>query len=530
MMGPTKEQQTIIDDSGNIVVTAIPGSGKTYTVVKKIEKIMENCPLHRGVIAISYTNKASDELKDRCKKGGLSTNASFFGTMDKFYISQIIIQFAKHVTGNNPDYKVKKIKDLPCEYQDLKGFSLTPSDEMVDLMISALNEGYIPLEIDGEIAYWVMKNVDGAGKYMQARYSHVFIDEYQDCGAVQHAVFLYLTSIGIKGIAVGDKDQAIYGYDKRFPRYLLSLISEPGFNHYELTKNNRCHESISNYSLALLGVNVPVCSDLRVFEVNVNGDERNIAACIDKYINRIKDKYKIKTNSEIAILCRTNPIAKLFYDELKTPAKLYTDTVLDSDNSDVARLFKKVLIGYFSEKIHAVDLAEEWFSSDYEPDKYRVALNVCDDIFKTDRGDLYSKVDLFVKLATLCLPGKNFDGTVDILREILIDNEQMEMFAPPNKDQINIMTLHKSKGLEFEAVFHMDLYEYVFTFPDSSPDDKQQEKNLHYVGLTRAKKVCYLMQGTRRYRNKRNDFYDAVPSSLIAIPQLQNLRVKVNWR
>ena len=92
------------------------------------------------------------------------------------------------------------------------------------------------------------------------------------------------------------------------------------------------------------------------------------------------------------------------------------------------------------------------------------------------------------------------------------------------------MTLHKSKGLEFEAVFHMDLYEYVFTFPDSSPDDKQQEKNLHYVGLTRAKKVCYLMQGTRRYRNKRNDFYDAVPSSLIAIPQLQNLRVKVNWR
>lgn len=121
-MKPTTEQEAVLNDDGNIVVTAIPGSGKTYTVVKKIERIMSDCPAHKGIIAISYTNKASDELKTRCKKNGIAMNASFFGTIDKFYISQIIIQFARHVTKNIPEYRVVSFDDLPEEYKDQKAF------------------------------------------------------------------------------------------------------------------------------------------------------------------------------------------------------------------------------------------------------------------------------------------------------------------------------------------------------------------------------------------------------------------------
>lgn len=47
-----------------------------------------------------FTNKASDELKRRCKQRCADTKQSFFGTIDKFYISQIIIPFSSHVTGN----------------------------------------------------------------------------------------------------------------------------------------------------------------------------------------------------------------------------------------------------------------------------------------------------------------------------------------------------------------------------------------------------------------------------------------------
>ena len=94
---PTQEQQMIIDYPRNTVVTAKPGSGKTYTVVEKISKVLASLPDYKGVIAISFTNKASDELKKRCNQKGMSVKQSFFGTIDKFYISQIIIPFASHL-------------------------------------------------------------------------------------------------------------------------------------------------------------------------------------------------------------------------------------------------------------------------------------------------------------------------------------------------------------------------------------------------------------------------------------------------
>ena len=65
---PTQEQMEVLGYSGNIVVTAKPGSGKTFTVVEKIANIMPSLPDYQGVIAISFTNKASDELKRRCKQ------------------------------------------------------------------------------------------------------------------------------------------------------------------------------------------------------------------------------------------------------------------------------------------------------------------------------------------------------------------------------------------------------------------------------------------------------------------------------
>lgn len=60
---PTEEQAKILSHEGNIVVTARPGSGKTYTVVEKIRIVLEKLPDYKGIVAISFTNKASEELK-----------------------------------------------------------------------------------------------------------------------------------------------------------------------------------------------------------------------------------------------------------------------------------------------------------------------------------------------------------------------------------------------------------------------------------------------------------------------------------
>lgn len=278
---PTKEQKEILNHDGNIVVTANPGSGKTYTIVEKIGTILTKLPSYKGVIAISFTNKASDELKKRCKRKGIDSKHSFFGTIDKFYISEIIIPFASHLTHVMPEYQVVEYSENESYYSELQTITETVTQVQENLLKEALSEGKIFLNISGEIAWYILNKVSGVAKYLQARYSHVFIDEYQDCGKIQHDIFLTLCEMGIIGVAVGDVNQAIYGFSNRFPRYLLELIGKAEFEHFELSKNHRCHPSISEYSLCLFGISKEIVEDKRVFRVSVKGNEIDIANKID---------------------------------------------------------------------------------------------------------------------------------------------------------------------------------------------------------------------------------------------------------
>ncbi|MCZ3003907.1 ATP-dependent helicase, partial [Acinetobacter baumannii] len=62
------------------------------------------------------------------------------------------------------------------------------------------------------------------------------------------------------------------------------------------------------------------------------------------------------------------------------------------------------------------------------------------------------------------------------------------------------MTIHKAKGLEFEIVIHLDLNEWLFpyrvigeSFSDKLYPSWEQDLNLHFVGVTRAKTMCLLV-------------------------------------
>ena len=91
------------------------------------------------------------------------------------------------------------------------------------------------------------------------------------------------------------------------------------------------------------------------------------------------------------------------------------------------------------------------------------------------------------------------------------------------------MTLHKSKGLEFDIVFHMDMYKYIIPRYKADKEEYTQYLNLHYVGITRAKKACYIMNGTSRYRGSSDDFTSAEPSPFLDIEGLRERRRDVSW-
>lgn len=526
---PTIEQNRIIDCAGNIVVTAKPGSGKTYTIVEKIASILPTLPDYKGIIAISFTNKASDELKQRCKSRCQNPKQSFFGTIDKFYISQIIIPFASHLTGKIADYEI--INDIPS---DSKYFKLMQDDILgkskEKFLIDGLREGKIFLRYTGETALILINRVPGVLKYIKAKYSHIFIDEYQDCGEIQNTIFNIIVENNVCGIAVGDINQAIYGFANRFPKYLLYLIKNKNFSHFELNKNHRCHESISEYSLCLFDASKNIPNEKRVFKVEINGNESCIASSIDTRISRIKEKYKVTSNNKIAILCRSNASVIKISESLNTPHKAFEETILDTDNSDWGRFFRELISSCLSGEIFATDYAEELFSEEYETTKYRKALWLSQRIFDCSALDMYSVEDDIISLAELVYPKKRNEDAISHLHCVLNDEKTIKNYIPALDEEINIMTLHKSKGLEFNIVFHLDMYKWIFPNEYASKESQLQDLNLHYVGVTRAKDVCYIINGTKRYRNKYDDYITAEPSPFFDICGLKERRIDVCWK
>ena len=88
-MGLTVEQQDFLAAEGRIVLCAVPGSGKTFIVAKKIIKYLEDWRFpHRGVAALSFTNVASDEIRNQVSDTTYAYSdigyPHFVGTLDSF--------------------------------------------------------------------------------------------------------------------------------------------------------------------------------------------------------------------------------------------------------------------------------------------------------------------------------------------------------------------------------------------------------------------------------------------------------------
>lgn len=525
----TAEQESIVSEIGNVVVTARPGSGKTFTIVQMIEKALEKCYDFQGVIAISFTKKASKELDLRCQKKGIVKKSSFFGTIDNFYISEIILPFVKHIFLKNIEMQVESnLAEFP-QYEGLEDIKNGITERTEKLLLRSLEEGHIFLDISGETAYYVLHRVKQAQEYIKARYTHIYIDEYQDCGKIQHEIFMYVVNMGLVGVAVGDLDQAIYAFSNRYSKYLEMLLNDGKFKHYHLNKNHRCHDSIVSYSLQLLGIQQAVPVDMRVVKVSVLGNEISLAKRISGNIERIKIKYNVKNNSDVAILCRNKGTAELISKSLDVKNKLFIDNKLDLSHHQWARLFGDLLRDYFDKDTYAVDFVARYIDEEIDSVSFKRLHKYVDELFNVTYDNLKNRIALFRKIAAAVMPEYENNTAVVELKEVLENNDELAGYRPPDEDEICIMTLHKSKGLEFEVVFHMDLYDWIFPRHDIDDEELKQALNLHYVGITRAKKVCYIMQGSERYRAYRDDFMSAVESPFLSLNNLQNYRRSVIW-
>lgn len=543
-MVPTDIQKKIIQCEGNIVVLASPGSGKTFVLSEKIRRVLkDNITLdYQGVIAISYTRKASANLKKRTLGDGMQSKNSFFGTIDNFCLTQIIETFGCYTLGHSSkDIEVKSIDELDNNGKNLFEWIKEIHPDYDDIEATQIEDlkalfcqGYVLVESLELLALFIIKNCPACRKYLQARYKYVFIDELQDADTYTNELFLLLIELGLKGIAVGDVNQSIFGFANKNSEYLKSLETKTDFTSFTLGDNFRCSIPIINYSNRLLDENSTILDTDKegMYLVRVNGSEYSIAEYIDNEIESVKSEWNVSDNSEIAILVKNERTQKIIDESLEVPHRVIKTTPLDMDLNPRSRLYTLLLRFYFDDSLAFMSVIDEYveFGSLTIYERKRLIeeslLVKSIDEMEVDQLSIHFKT-----IADILLP-KIQDGTsLQKLNKILNNEKDLESYKPLSSNEIQIMTLHKSKGLEFDIVFHLNMSDWELPFKHIENNDFnnplypnwEQDINLHYVGITRARKACYLVRGTQR-TNSQNCLKPAHDSEFLSINKLYLLR------
>ena len=518
----TPDQINAIESNANMVITACPGSGKTSIVVEKIIREVEGLKTYQGIIGITFTVKASRELKKRCKKNGVNTKASFFGTIDHFCLSEIIYPFISRLYGvsliplecklyNDLDEELRAgLPDLGTVGNELKTVDY---DTYKPVIRELYTKGVIVLETLGVLSVHVLNNSSGCRKYIKSKYASLYVDEYQDSSEPQHQLFISLHNLGLKAVAVGDIQQSIYAWRGCDPQYIQDLIAKPDvFEHHIVNINHRCHPSINNYANRLFNPNSALqpTEEIRVYQWVLNGNQINAVQQINDSINKLVNDGLASSFSEVAILVRSNRSLEFVKNGLSVPFRVYSDDPLSSINTPTTKVLNGLLFYYFDSTFLAYDVLEiaEQFCilSTKERKEFIEKIKALRDIYQGNLKDnLILLCQALIKIDITNIEANALGSTLD-------DEVMLKQYKPIDLDEVQVMTLHKSKGLEFDVVFHLDLYDWVFprriytgNFNEEKFDNWEQELNLHFVGVTRAKEYCFLVSSTRRLNSNNEE-------------------------
>lgn len=547
-MEPTDIQRDIIANPGNTVVLASPGSGKTFIMSEKIRKVFEGGELldYQGVIALSYTRKASANLKRRTLTKGTNSGCSYFGTIDSFCLTQIVLPFGKYVFGNS----VREV--APLFIQDLDEdrridfewiYMIHPEYESIntaawDNLNQLYTDGYVLVESLELLALHIIRQSIACRRYLSARYRYIFIDEYQDADCYTDGVFRELIAMGMVGVAVGDANQSIFGFSHKVSKYLTNLRHDPSFRYYALNENHRCSVPIINYSNRLLDKNstiLPTDKD-GMYLMHVDGTEERAAEVICACVPELCNQHSVRNLSDIAVLVRNSRTLQILDESLTIPHRVLETTILEMDMNLRSRLYSQLLTYYFDSKMPFLQVIDEYVDYGNLPSSIRQKLLELEHKVKEVPEDNVTLLcELFVAIANLLLPHSKDSGSNAKLETVLANEKLYNTYRPLNDNEIVLMTLHKSKGLEFEVVFHMNLNEWELPYQKVENGDFnnpiyydfEQDLNLHYVGVTRAKSQCFLI--TTSYRtNKNGETKRSKPSVLLNMNSLQSLRKEYN--
>ena len=246
-----RQRQAVLHTEGPLLIMAGAGSGKTKVVTHKIAHLIADKGVSPGeILAITFTNKAANEMKTRVAKLiDVNVDAMWMGTFhsvcvrmlrrdidklgyekafsiyDRADQKTLVKEIIKELRLDKEMYKENSIL---AKIGELKNTGVTP-DEYINNNYSDFRERnigeayslyqkklrfYNALDFDDLLIKGVelLKSDEKIRKYYQNRFKYIFVDEYQDTNKVQYQFVKTLSEVHDNICVVGDSDQAIYSW------------------------------------------------------------------------------------------------------------------------------------------------------------------------------------------------------------------------------------------------------------------------------------------------------------------------------
>lgn len=494
----SEEQYNILNAKGNIVVTANAGAGKTFILVEKINKTIKENKTHKTIAAITFTRKAANEIKNRLK---MDTSNIYVGTNDSFVLEEIIRPFFKDI------YHTKFSNELEPDYQ----LKVDNSKQGIDIM---LTQHIIPKFRDNKknfnfrLAKYILENSKIARTYLMSKYNYIFIDEYQDSDNDMHNFFMYLTEcLNINLFIVGDEKQSIYIWRGANPESFMSLTRNENFEHYKLSENYRSCQTIKNYAYIF-------SNEMNMFKEVENNEEVLAISCIccqdviPKIIN------SLNKNKRIALLAYQKRDAKILAEQF-TKLGLEMRYIISPPVEDISTN-DKWLYSSIAKLIYLKDYNIYSFLDDIPFEVSHTDRDTIKKYLKQIPAFINQKEILKAPINALfsILDYKLSNGKLEKLFETINDGIYGNWYNLENIKNVS-MTLHTSKGLEFDQVI---LLAKDFNL------NTQENRNLHYVGITRAKEKMIIIFE----KNYSKEYLDILMKKMQALPSNYKMILNMN--
>ena len=515
------QRQAATDLRGPVLIVAGPGAGKTRTLTRRIAWLVrEKHARPEEVLAVTFTNRAAGEMRDRLRDllPGDTADRLRVGTFHALCLG--ILREHAAQAGLPPTFTVVDQDEAVRLLRDHAGLKRRQAETQIEAAGQARLSLDGPNSIEGgadferaladagavDLDSIIPRTVDLLRRFPavvdELNVLWLCIDEYQDVNRAQYELVRLLSPEGEGLCAIGDPDQAIYGFRGSDVSFFLRFQEDfPGANVHTLTRNFRSDSFIVQAASDVIspGRSAVSASAESAFgeSMKVRFHEAPTAAAEAEFITHEVEKwlggvgmFSLDSDrvsgedagsvsfADIVVLVRLHALVKPLADALSRLG-LPVQTVGGKGAFETAGM-RKVLRALRGLPARALDLAARDALSEGGGD---------------DLADIGATAEWQQLLGLARGPG-------DALRQLLdrVALRQVSDAYDDSAEQVTIMTLHAAKGLEFPIVFLAACEDGILPYvrPGDDGPDLEEERRLLYVGVTRAQRVLYVSHARKR--------------------------------